>query len=285
MRPRRRWWQAGAAALALAAAVAVATVEPLQAAAQSFLDLFHAQRLQPVTLDRSFLASLPRASGPEAFGRFRLTGGGRQLAATPAEAESLLGGRTLYVLKVAGWQAAGGWEVTGPAEASLTLDRAKLEQYLRQAGWSDARLPQALDGATFTARIPAVAGSRWQGPGGLEVRLFQGAEPQLLAPAGLDPRLLEQLLLQAPNLPADLRRHLQALGDWRQVLPVPVPQGTVSRRASVRGALDALYLADPAGGGAGVLLWLEPGGDVLALAGHGLSEAQLAALAASVQAR
>ncbi|MDI3299402.1 MAG: hypothetical protein QJR08_09565 [Bacillota bacterium] len=282
---RSRWiWRGSALALVLAMAVALATVRPLQAAAQSFLDLFHAKRLQPITLDPAAFGSLPKPAGPDAFGRFEVSGGRVQAAGSPEEAQSLLGGAPVYRLTAAGWAESGGWQVIGATQASLTIDRAKLESYLRQAGWSDAQLPQALDGATFTVRIPPAVVSQWLGPDSRRLTLVQGAQPQIDGPPGLDARFLQQLLLQMPGMPADLRQQLQAIGDWRETLPVPVSKGTVSQRASVPGALDALYLADPATGSAG-LLWLEPDGSVLRLGGQGVSRETLLAVAASVRAK
>ncbi|MDI3317383.1 MAG: hypothetical protein QJR14_07190 [Bacillota bacterium] len=280
---RSVWFRRGWPLLVtLVVVAAVATVQPVQTAAQSFLDLFHAKRLQPITLDPQAFRSLPEPGSPDAFGSFHVTGGQAERAASPGQAQALLGETPLDRLTAAGWRTSGDWQVTGAIRASLTLDRAKLESYLRQAGWGEARLPAALDGATFRADVPPVVISVWQGPGDRSLTLFQGAQPRIEAPAGLDPAFLQQLVLRMPGLPENLRRQLQSLGDWRNTLPVPVPEGTLSQPVRVPGASDALYLSEPDTGQA-VLLWLEPDGSVLALRGQGIGRDELLTLAATVR--
>ncbi|MBX6350816.1 MAG: hypothetical protein IRZ11_04840 [Clostridia bacterium] len=274
--------RAGLVAAALLGLALLFALPSFRAAAQSFLDLFHAERIAPIAFDPRELASLPAPPSPDAIGRLTWTGGTRHAGLGVDEAKALLGTVPLFTIAADGWSAPGGFDVTEGARAVFVLDRARFESYLRSAGWADARLPAAFDGATFVAEIPAVVTSRWADGEGGTVELLQGATPRVEAPAGVDVEILRQIALAAPGLPPELRSELGAIRDWRQVLPVPVPKGAEAEHVSLAGAVDAVLVADAAGGRT-ALVWIEPSGAVLGLLGEGVGGEALLALVSSVQ--
>ncbi len=287
---RRRRRQAVALVAAAVAAAALA-LPPVRGVLADMLDVFRVERVRIVPVSEAALAalqSLGQSVGRQAgqalagLGLAETEGGevSGPLAAEEAAARLPFAPPLLRETPAD----LGGPEVRvrDAAAVRLTLDTDAANAVLAAAG-AAARLPDSLDGTTVVLRLgPAALISYPRGDGVPGLFVLRTPAPRWEAPAGADLDALRVALLSIPALPPDLRAELAALGDWRRVLPVPSPRGTV-REVTVQGVPGA-YL--PGGGvaaeatpkpgrrawhegdgqdgtghpeGAGTLLWLRDG--------------------------
>ena len=129
-------------------------------------------------------------------------------------------------------------------EVRLTFDRDRALDYLRRHGRPDARLPERYDGARLVVQVPAAVVQEFAGRDGLPALLVGKAGTLgLTTEGGASLEELREVVLGLPGLPADLVAQLRDIGDWRNTLPLPVPDQVRSRPTTVNG-VEALSFAD-----------------------------------------
>jgi len=88
---------------------------------------------------------------------------------------------------------------------STTLNVAKMEESLRQAGVTDQPIPKEWDGVVFSLTIRSFVSTTWN-PG--EMSLFQHTPIALSAPAGFDITVYWMAALRAAGIPREQARRL-----------------------------------------------------------------------------
>ena len=88
---------------------------------------------------------------------------------------------------------------------STTLNVAKMEESLRQAGVTDQPIPKEWDGVVFSLTIRSAISSTWN-PG--EMSLFQHTPIVLSAPAGFDITVYWMAALRAAGIPREQARRV-----------------------------------------------------------------------------
>ncbi|HJU80977.1 MAG TPA: hypothetical protein VJ796_04425 [Acidimicrobiia bacterium] len=205
------------------------------------LDAFRGERLQVVVVDTEAWAASLDPEGVQALatiGEIDMSG-----MAEPHEVSS----------------AAEAEAVSGIAAPTLTAapDRfvamapgtARLELLVREGNG----VPAELDGAALILEVPGAVGAIY-GPPDRPPELVIGRSGALVIRAeGAPLEAIRSFVLSRPELPADLRSQLAAMGDWRSTIPVPVPvDGPSWKEVEVDGR-PAIALGDDSGVGALVI--------------------------------
>ncbi|HVP40263.1 MAG TPA: hypothetical protein VMS93_13885 [Candidatus Saccharimonadales bacterium] len=282
---RRARFYRPALAVAAAAAIVVAFVlsPALRASAQAFLDLFRVRNFAAITVDSGRL---------------------EQLNHTQLDVKSLLGdqvqelekpGPPQVVPDAGAASAVAGFAVRTPvtlptglmpdtllvrgrAVARVTVDARKLRQALEALGVSDVRLPDRLDGAQATVRVPPAVVIRYR-QGKQVAVLMQAPSPVVELPPGLDLRQLGEIGLRVLGLSPEEAHRFAGTIDWRSTVLIPVPSNASSfREVDVHGQRGLLVTTTGAptgtetGGRRGAVVMWSEGDRVYALAGNIASE-------------
>jgi hypothetical protein len=256
----RRWRFTWAASLATAVLIVSLLFPAGRSFAQRLLATLRVERVQTVNLDFSPLNGASREP-IEALAKVLSD----NTVVTTNEKESFV------ISRDAATQAVGfsvrlissrvdepSFEVSGVHAFHMTLDRARLQDILEQAGRSDLLLPASLDGATVSVQVPRAVAVKY---GACKRGDQISADPSSSTAATADPCLL---LIQAPspivNVPSDLnvqqlaeialqlggwnavkaREFCQSV-DWKSTLVLPIPRNVQSYETvtinGVRGTL------------------------------------------------
>jgi hypothetical protein len=264
---RRRWvgQLGGRARVAAAALVAVLALTGVvgtpagRAAASSFLAQFRSQRFEVLTLDTAQANQVEQVvNGLVDTGVFTgaalhdSSGFGEPRVATDRAEAARVAGFAVPVVDPAALPEGVGREprhlLVSPArEVRLTFDRDRALEYLRSHGRPDARLPERYDGTRLVVQVPAAVLQEFAGRDGLPALLVGKAGTLgLTTEGGASLEELREVVLGLPGLPADFVAQLRGIGDWRNTLPLPVPDQVRSRPTTVNGA-EALSFADNSG--------------------------------------
>jgi hypothetical protein len=253
--------RARVAAAALVAALALTGVVATpggRAAASSFLAQFRSQRFQVLSVDPtqanqvegvlSGLAETGVFTGPALQDRGV---GEPRVVADRAEAARLAGFAVPVVDPAAlpkGVDRTPRHLLVSPArELRLTFDRDKALAYLRAHGRPDARLPERYDGTRLVVQVPAAIVQEFAGrDGGPALLVGKAGTLAMTTEGGASLEELREVVLGLPGLPAELVAQLRGIGDWRNTLPLPVPDQVRSSPTTVNGA-EALSFADESG--------------------------------------
>ena len=170
---------------------------------------------------------------------------------------------------------------TAASTVSFTVDRDKALAYLAEQGHSDVNVPEALDDSTIHLTISAAVLLIYGDDAGqVSLVVGQSPSPTVTVSGGATLEQFRSFLLSVPGLPADTVDQLQAIDDWTQTLPIPVPQdASVSRHVTVDGA--AGVSVQDAQTRHGVVLWQRDG--MVYGVGGSYGEQELLAVAASLQ--
>jgi hypothetical protein len=261
VRPATRPLMGGLAAAAVIFALVVT------GAADSVLNFFNPQTVQPVAVSVADLQSL---SGLSDYGTFTWTKQpAPQLVTSAAEAASVSG---LQVPAVGTLPAGVSTTVTYAAMPAavgvFTFDASKAEAAAAKAGKTLPKMPSGMDGSKLTVTVgPAVI----EVFGNLNAGQTSGTEqlnlPQLIvakstAPvvtsSGVTTQELENYLLSQPGVSPQLAAAIRAIKDPSTTLPIPIPvEYATSKDVSVQG-VTGLALGDNTGLGAAVI-WIKSG--------------------------
>jgi hypothetical protein len=262
--PARRW-RAALRSPVIAGVAAVAVLAGAgAAAAANWLEIFHAERIVPVTAPEADLVKLPALA---AFGEVEVTEEVRvQRIADAATAEKAAG---LSIPRAGrlprGVTGEPHYLVGGRASAVFTFSAAKAAQTAAAAGTTLPPPPPGLDGCRF--RLTA-------GPGIAAVWSAGRPRPALVvaravAPAayssGVSFATASDYLLSLPMLPADVAAQLRRFSGDGTTLPLFMPVEELTSSAADVNGTPATVLASRDGVMAAVV-WVD-GGVVTAVAG------------------
>lgn len=276
----------------VAIVVAWATFPPTRRLTERFFGSLREQKVQAVNVDLSTLV------GPNAnpalhemitqmiSDKVKVTVNEKTQPAADASAASQLAG--FHVELLAARKDAPELAVTGEHAFDLTVDRARLQEILKEAGHSDLTLPQSIDGANVAVTIPRAVMARYgecpgrpsatanvatPPPNSLQyvncVRLREGPSPQVNVPHGLDFEKLAEIALQVAGMtPSQAQQFLQTV-NWKQTLGVSIPRFMRSYEAvQVNGVQGTLLNMAGRRGPTYTLVWAK-NGMVYSLTGYG----------------
>lgn len=178
--------------------------------------------------------------------------------------------------------------VSGVRAFTITVDRARLQAILSEAGRSNLKLPTSIDGARVTVRIPHMLRARYgicprppsataniatPPPSSSQYNsclvLAEGPSPQVRVPSGLSLAPLAQIGLEAAGMTAAQARQFLQTVDWKSVLAMPLPRFMRSyQTVAINGAKGTLLNLAGRRGATYTLIWAE-GGMVYSLTGFG----------------
>lgn len=272
--------------------VAWCSFSPTRRLAGRFFDSLREQKVQAVNVDLSNLV------GPNAnpalhemitqmiSDKVKVTASEKTQPAADASAASQLAG--FHVELLGARKDAPELAVTGKHAFDLTVDRARLQEILKEAGRSDLTVPQSIDGASVAVTIPRAVTARYgdcpgrpsatanvatPAPNSLQyvncVRLHEGPSPQVDVPQGLDFAKLAQIALEVAGMtPSQAQQFLQTV-NWKQTLGVSIPRFMRSYEAvQVNGVQGTLLNMAGRRGPTYTLVWAK-NGMVYSLTGYG----------------
>ena len=189
--------------------------------------------------------------------------------------------------------------VTGVAAFIATVDRAKAQALIDEAGRSDLVLPASIDGAKISVNIPASvnvgygtcpkpsdAQSDNAGSPGRRfpdcVMLAEIPSPVVKAPADVDVAQLAQIGLEFTGMSSDQAAAYTSTVDWTSTLVVPIPKNAATyEQVSVDGVTGTLIQRPADDAPQFVLLWVKDG-IIYAISGLGTNSQQAIDMANSL---
>lgn len=286
----KRWvWVVAGAVVVI---VAWASFAPTRALTEKFFGSLRMQNVQAVNVDLSNFV------GPNAnpnlhqmitgmiSDKVKTTVNEKEEPAASAAAASQLAGFQVQLLGAR--KDAPELAVGGAHAFELTVDRARLQEILKEAGRSDLALPESIDGAMVTVKIPRIVRARYgdcpRPPSATAnvatptpsttqysdcVRLSEGPSPEVNVPNGLDFEKLAQIGLELAGMtPSQAQQFLQTV-NWKETLGVSVPRYMRSYEVvKVNGVKGTLLNMAGRRGPTYTLLWAK-NGIVYSLTGFG----------------
>jgi hypothetical protein len=269
---RLHWKPAFAAAGALAALVLLFASPAARAAAQDFLDLFRVKRFVAVPVDPARVEQLRsgRVDVQALLGDSveELTPRTEPVTVASArEAGEKAGIPVLVPTYVFNTNDAPEIRVEGEHAARLRADAERLRELLGALGIDDVKVPDALDGAEVTVRVPSAVTMRYKRGGAWVATFSQARSPEVDLPTGVDLAELGEVGLRIAGLSADEAHDFARKVDWHTTMLVPVPANAASfRECDVRGTTGLLITVDSARVGAtggdgarSIVLWSDNG--------------------------
>jgi hypothetical protein len=248
---RSRWRPlAPVGALFAAAAVLVLLLSfpSVRVKAQQFLDLFRVQRFVAVSVNPARLAEISQLKDGKIDLKSLLSQsiqvlkepGKPQIVANSAMASRIAG----ISVSLPAWLPEGVVQdqihVEDDGALRLTASVALLQDLADALGMTDVLIPQELDGAKVTVRLPRAVLTRFSRDT-VKAVLMQAATPEITLPPNVHLPELVEIYLRIAGLPLDEARRLAYAIDWRSTLLVPVPAQVASfREVDVRGAKGLL---------------------------------------------
>lgn len=182
--------------------------------------------------------------------------------------------------------------VGGQHALNMTVDLARLQEIAKASGRTDLSLPQSLDGASVSVRIPHEVHAQYgtcpgpttatnaianqvittpQSPTQFAdcVRLSEGPTPSVDVPSGLDVAKLAEVGLEVAGMTPDQADQFFRAVDWKSTLTLSVPRQLRSyQQVKVDGVQGTLLTMGNRRGPGYTLIWAK-NGIAYALAGFG----------------
>lgn len=272
--------------LGLVAVFAMALILAIPATrvmAGELLNLFRVQQVAVLPIDTSGLNAL---TGNEALGNqlSELMSSSTTVTKKPAEPVSVANASEAsaaaqFAVRLPSNQSPSSIMVSDSASFTLAIDRAKAQAFLDEAGRTDLVLPEAINGAEISVKIPAsVNASFGTCPEPKTSKAFEGnykrmsekyadclvfgqiPSPTVNTPADVDVAELAQVALEFSGMSAEEAAALAATVDWTSTLVVPMPRdaGTYTE-VNVDGVTGSLIQADSEYAAQYVLVWVREG--------------------------
>jgi hypothetical protein len=190
--------------------------------------------------------------------------------------------------------------VTDGGAFSMTVDRAKAQALLDEAGRGDLVLPESVDGAEISVNIPSAVsaaygtcpkpktdGSESEDEGRYYpdcVILAQIPSPSVNAPADLDINRLAQIGLEFTGMTAEEAVAFTSTVDWTSTLVVPIPSNAATYEQVTVDGVTGTLIQRPSREGEPTtfaLLWVKDG-IIYAISGRGTNSDQAIEMANSL---
>ncbi len=283
--------------------VVVVSVPSVRALADEVLNLFRVQQVSVIPIDTSGLQQL---AGNDTLGKqisqlissslnFTEKPGEPQVAVDVADASQKAG----FTVRLPQHDTASRLTVEGKAAFNFTIDRAKAQSLMDEAGRSDLVLPESIDGAVISVTVPASVRADYgtcPDPsqadtlgGGSPGRRYpdcvifaQLPSPSVEAPAGVDVPQLAQMALEFTGMSSDQARAFAQSVNWASTLVIPVPKNASTyEQVSVDGVTGTLIQRPADDAPQFLLIWVK-NGIVYSIAGLGTNSQQALDMANSL---
>jgi hypothetical protein len=263
------------ATLILFFAVAL-TFPSVRAAASDFLSLFRVQKFAAVSVSPQQMAILEQLAGQGMMpGEITMIHESSPPPVNSLQEAAFVLGRDLKTIGSLGEPQ--GIFLNGEARMQFLVDLDSSRAILEAVGADPALLPDSLDGQTIDGTIFAGVHQHWSGG----VYLVQMPSPQVVYPAGLQPQLLGEAMLQLLGMsPAEAARLSRDI-DWTSTLVLPVPQDVATFNEVIINGSSGLALSS-LNGQENSLIWQQDS-HIYLLASQQHTPAELLRLAHSMQ--
>jgi hypothetical protein len=287
----------------------IVSVPDTRALAARLLSLFRVQQVAVVPIDFTGMQQLT-GRGPigQQMGRLLSDSvtitqkpGGPVDVADAAQASQLAG----FDVRLPEGMSATHISVMGAAAFTFTIDRAKAQALLEEAGHTDLVLPESIDGEDISVTIPSgvstaygncptpTDGESEREPGGESpgqryadcTLLAQIPSPTVSAPASVDVPQLARIGLEFTGMSAEQAAAFTDGVDWTSTLVIPVPRNAaVYEQVSVDGVTGTLIQRTSNDGDAPQfsLIWVKDG-IIYAISGLGTDSDKAIEMANSLQ--
>ncbi len=304
----KKWFAFPVARIATAALVIVAVVLAFPGARAFAGELLNLFRVQQVTVIPVDFTGLEQLTGDGALGNqfTQLISNsihmdqkpGDPVAVTSAENASKL---TSFNVRLPQGKTPSQIYVTNAASFTVTVDRAKAQSLLDEAGRSDLVLPASIDGADISVQIPAAVSAGYgtcpkpekdtaenkgsEIPGRRFpdcVMLVEMPSPSVNAPADLDVNQLAQLGLEFTGMSKEDAAAFTKTVNWASTLVIPIPKNAASyEQVTVDGVTGTLIQRPADDAPQYALIWVK-NGIIYAISGLGANSQQAIDLANSL---
>lgn len=241
--------KAAAAGVAIAVLGVSLTFAPVRAFADNLLNIFRINQVQSVSLDTEDFTQIEKALQHGAgkitlgdMGQVEMSKTGQSGPVSLAQAQQSTDFKLLLPAKLPEGYSRVETQESAGGTLSFTLNTEKTNSILQDLG-ATTLLPPSLNGKTFTAKIPTVVQTTYQGADTLVVA--EARTPELTAPGDADVGAIRDALLALPFLPDNLRQQLMAINDWQHTLIVPALNGA-SQNVTVAGT-QGVYVTESQG--------------------------------------
>ena len=256
-----------------------------RALASQLLDLFRVQQVTVVPVD---VTGIEQLNGNDALGKqmsqlisssLKVTKeSGKPVEASDANQAGQLAG---FTVRLPESMTPSRISVMNGSAFTLTVDRAKAEALLKEAGRGDLVLPDSIDGAEISVDIPAGVSTAYgtcpppsadgDGPnmnsGGSRGRRYadcvifaQIPSPTVTAPPSVDVPQLAQIALEFTGMTSDQAKAFTDTVDWTSTLVVPIPKNAATyEQVTVDGVTGTLIQRPADDAPQFVLLWIKDG--------------------------
>ncbi len=256
-----------------------------RAFASQLLDLFRVQQVTVVPVD---VTGIEQLNGNDALGKqlsqlisssLKVTQKpGDPVNASDANQASQLAG---FNVRLPEGMTPSRIDVMNASAFTLTIDRAKAEALLKEAGRSDLVLPDSIDGAEISVNIPASVSTAYgtcpppskdgNGPNmngrGSRGRLYadcvmfaQIPSPTVTAPPTVNVPQLAQIALEFTGMSPEQAKSFTDTVDWTSTLVVPIPKNAATyEQVTVDGVKGTLIQRPADDAPQFVLLWVKDG--------------------------
>ena len=257
-----------------------------RALASELLDLFRVQQVTVVPVD---VTGLEQLNGNDALGKqmsqlisnsVKVTKkSGDPVTASDADQAGKLAGFTVRLPKE---MTPSRISVMNASGFTLTVDRAKAQALLQEAGRSDLVLPDAIDGAEVSVDIPAGVTTAYgtcpapsaDGEGanmgehnGSRGRRYadcimfaQIPSPTVTAPPSVNVPQLAQIALEFTGMTSDEAKAFTDTVDWTSTLVVPIPKNAATyKQITVDGVTGTLIQRPSDDAPQFMLMWIKDG--------------------------
>jgi hypothetical protein len=276
-----RWRAALRSPVIAVVAVAALLTGASAAAAADWLQIFHTQRIAPVTINRADLVALPDLS---AYGDLQITHEVDVREVPDAAAAEKATGLSLpRVDKLpAGVTGEPAYQVGDRVSATFTFSAKKAAQAAAAAGKKLPPPPAGLDGSRFRLNAGPGLAVVWGESRGVPALIVARAVAPTAYSSGIPFETARDYLLSLPGLPQHVASELRSFSGDGTTLPIPVPADQLKSSAAEVGGVPATVLTSRDGLLAGVV-WVSDG-VVTAVAGS-LSADEVLAVARGLGSR
>jgi len=253
-----------------------------RALASELLNLFRVQQVAVVPIDFTGLEQLNGVEGPDISQLISNSITMTQKPGDPMQALDVKQASQLanFDVRAPQDQIPSNIYVTEESAFTFTVDRAKAQALLEEAGRSDLVLPDSLDGAKITVEIPSSVSIAFgncpppssdsdgfeMGPGSPGRRyadcviLAEIPSPSVSAPASVDVAQLAQLGLEFSGMTSEQAAAFTDTVDWTSTLVVPIPKNASTyEQVLVDGVTGTLIQRPSDDAPQFALLWVKDG--------------------------
>jgi hypothetical protein len=273
-------WMTLAVVVALGFAL---TLPPVQAWATNFLGLFRVQQIEVVEIDTTRInalngdSNLGQAIGELFSNSVKVTRqpGAPVVVASAAEAGQLAG----FGVRLPDNGQTPALTVQSGTAFELTIDRARAQALLDEAGFNDTRLPASLDSQPIAVDIPTGVTAAYGGCPKVDaseadaermawaelsgcILLVQLPSPSVNAPADLDINQFAEVGLQFMGMSREEAIKVSQSIDWSTTLVIPIPREAAKiEEVAVDGVSGTLIVRTTDDGGPPhyTLMWVKDG--------------------------